>query len=115
MLRIGPAKKVSIYLNEDTVATTGFLYSQIFSFLLAKGIAGATMVRPEAGFGSHHRVHDSEHGLGFSEHLPLRIEFVDSADAVEALMPELCAMVTDGLIEAHDTFVYKAASQERAV
>lgn len=112
MLRIGPAKKVSIYLNEDTVATTDFLYNQIFSFLLTKGVAGATLLRPEAGFGSHHRVHDTEGGRAGNSHMPVRIEFVESVEVVEALMPELCALVSDGLIEAQDTVVYKAASKE---
>ncbi len=112
MLRIGPARKVSIYINEDTVATSDFLYNQIFAFLLARGVAGATLLRPQAGFGSHHRVHDAEHGRDSSDHMPVRIEFVESTDTVEALMPDLCAMVTDGLIEAHDTVVYKAASKE---
>lgn len=112
MLNIGPARKVSIYLNEDTVAETDFLYNQIFSFLFAKGVAGATLLRPQAGFGSHHRVHDAEHGRAASGHMPVRIEFVESIDTVDRLMPELCDLVSDGLIEAQDTVVYKVASKE---
>lgn len=109
MLHPGPAKKVTIHLNEDTAAKRDFLYSEIFAFLFARGVAGANLVRPEAGFGSHHRVHQSDLGPGASEHLPVRIEFIEAPEKVASLMPELCDLLVDGLIEAHDTVVYKAA------
>ena len=57
MLAPGLAKKVTIHLNEDTSSRHDFLYNEIFSFLQERGVAGATMIRPAAGFGSHHRVH----------------------------------------------------------
>jgi PII-like signaling protein len=49
-----------------------------------------------------------------AEHLPIRIEFVDSAEAIDALLPTLYDMVSDGLIEVQDTTVLKAAMKERA-
>jgi PII-like signaling protein len=105
MLKPGLAKKVTIHLNEDTSAKQDFLYNEIFAFLFEHGIAGASLIRPEAGFGSHHRVHPA-HGHA---HMPVRIEFIDSPETVERLLPELCALLSDGLIEAHDTTIYKAA------
>jgi PII-like signaling protein len=109
MLNPGPAKKVTIHLNEDTAARTDFLYNEIFEFLLARGVAGASLVRPDAGFGAHHRVHQTNASGHAGEHLPVRIVFVESADTVASLMPDLCRLLSDGLIEAHDTVVYKAA------
>ena len=53
MLSLGPAKKVTIYLNEDTSSTRDFLYREIFEFLLQQGVAGASLIRPDAGFGTH--------------------------------------------------------------
>jgi PII-like signaling protein len=50
-----------------------------------------------------------------AEHLPIRIEFVESAERVEELLPTLYEMVTDGLIEVQDTTVIKltrASSQQ---
>ena len=108
MLQPGPAKKVTIHLNEDTAAERDFLYNEIFSFLFARGVAGANLVRPDAGFGSHHRVHQTDLGRGGSEHMPVRIEFIESAENVASLMPDLCALLSDGLIEAHDTTIYKS-------
>ena len=111
MLSPGAAKKVTIHLNEDTSAGTDFLYKQIFSLLRTRGIAGATLIRPAAGFGSHHRVHSSESD---PVHLPVRIEFIETKEAVEAILPSLCELITDGLIEAHETIIFKAAMREES-
>jgi PII-like signaling protein len=43
--------------------------------------------------------------------MPVRIEFIESAERVDELMPNLCELVTDGLIEAHETTVYKAVAK----
>ena len=109
MLSPGRAKKVTVYLNEDTSANRDFLYKEIIEFLYEQGISGATLIRPDAGFGFHRHLHAVEgDGVG-NEHLPVRIEFVESPEKVEAILPVLCDLVTDGLVEAHDTMVLKSA------
>jgi PII-like signaling protein len=57
MLLPGRAKKVTIHLNDHTTAHDDFLYREIFAFLFARGIAGATLTRAQAGFGADHRTH----------------------------------------------------------
>jgi PII-like signaling protein len=112
MLKLGPAKKVTIHLNEDTSSTRDFVYREIFSFLLEQGVSGATIIRPEAGFGSHHRIH-SQHGEGGEgRHLPVRIEFIEDSERFAAILPELHRLTTDGLIEAQDTTILKLAFSE---
>lgn len=112
MLKLGPAKKVTIHLNEDTSSSRDFVYREIFSFLLDQGVAGATLIRPDAGFGPHHRIH-SQHGEGAEgRHLPVRIEFIETKERFEAILPELHRLTTDGLIEAQDTTVLKLALTE---
>lgn len=116
MLQPGRAKKVTIHLNEDTAAKRDFLYNEIFAFLYSSGVSGATLLRPEAGFGFHHRVHHRDGGHIASEHMPVRIEFIDTPETVDAVLPQLCAMLTDGVIEAQDTVIYKTANlKESAV
>jgi uncharacterized protein len=105
----GPAKKVTIHLNEDTSSRSDYLSREILSLLLKQGVAGATVMRPEAGFGSHHRIHSQEGGIDTAQHMPLRIEFIDSEQNVQMLMPLLQEIVTDGLIESQDTVILKAA------
>lgn len=109
MLAVGPAKKVTIHFNEDTSSRNDFLSREILSLLLNQGVAGATVLRPEAGFGSHHRIHTQEGGIDTAQHMPLRIEFIDTEQNIKTLLPLLQDLVTDGLIEAQDTFVLKAA------
>ncbi len=67
-----------IHLNEDTSSAHDFLYTAILEFLYSRGVAGATMLRPAAGFGSHHRLHTVGAGSVDGEHLPIRIEFLES-------------------------------------
>jgi PII-like signaling protein len=47
--------------------------------------------------------------------LPVRIEFIECSEALDAILPALCEIVKDGLIEAHDTTVIKVATQELAL
>lgn len=110
MLRPGSAKKVTIHLNEDTTSPSDFLSREILAFLFNRGVAGATVLRPEAGFGSHHQLHTQEGGIDTAQHMPLRIEFIDTPENVETLLPLLKELLTDGMIEAHDTVVLKVAA-----
>jgi PII-like signaling protein len=112
MLTRGPARKVTVHLNEDTSSQQGFLYQQVLSLLLEKGVGGATVIRPEAGFGSHRHLHEKEGHGAQHRHLPIRIEFIESVDLVEALLPSLCDIVKDGLIDVHETTIVKIAKQE---
>ena len=109
MLARGLAKKVTIHLNEDTSSRRDFLSREILALLLERNVSGATVVRAESGFGSHHRVHTLGGGIDGDHHMPLLIEFIESEERVEALLPLLTDLVTDGLIEAHDTMVLKVA------
>jgi PII-like signaling protein len=112
MLSRGPAKKVTIHLNEDTSSGEGYTYERVFSFLMSQGLSGATLTRPEQGFGAHHQRHSRGGHGAESRHLPVRIEFVERTETVEAILPSLCELVKDGLIEAHDTTIIQLATQE---
>jgi PII-like signaling protein len=112
MLSKGHAKKVTIYVNEDTQYKLQSLYSAILQYLLHKGIAGATVSRAIAGFGPHQVIHTIKIEV-LTEHLPLKIEFIDAAEKVDAVLPTLYDMVIDGVIEVQDTTVIKAVMKER--
>lgn len=112
MLQKGIAKKVTIFINEDTQHHLSSLCDAILTFLLHKGVAGATATRAMAGFGAHHEMHTTKIEV-LTQHLPIRIEFIESAEKVDELMPTLYDMVTDGVIEVHDTQVVKVANKDR--
>jgi len=112
VLSKGSAKKVTIYVNEDTRHHVGSLYEAILTFLMHKKVAGATASRAMAGFGTHHMMHTTKIEV-LTEHLPIRIEFIETAEKVDELLPTLYDMLTDGLIEVQDTQVVKIAAKER--
>ncbi len=112
MLSKGLAKKVTIYVNQDTREHLSPLYESILDFLLHKGVSGATASRALAGFGAHRLVHTPKVEV-LADHLPIRIEFIDTAEKVDQLLPTLYDMVTDGLIEVQDTTIVKIAQREK--
>lgn len=112
MLSKGAAKKVTIYTNEDTQRHLSPLYESIMAFLIHKQVAGATATRALAGFGGHGVLHTPKVEV-LAEHLPIRIEFVETAEKVEELLPTLYDMVSDGMIEVQDTTVVKVATKDK--
>jgi PII-like signaling protein len=89
----------------------GPLYEAILTFLMHKGVSGATATRAMAGFGAHQVMHTTKVEV-LTEHLPVRIEFIETTEKVNELLPTLYDMVNDGVIEVQDTQVIKAAKKE---
>ena len=108
MLTKGPAKKVTIFINEDTQHHMTALHDSIMTFLMHKGVSGATATRAFSGFGSHQMLHTPKIEV-LAQHLPIRIEFIDTPEKVEEILPTLYEMVSDGLVEVQDTTVVKLA------
>jgi PII-like signaling protein len=108
MLTKGPAKKVTIFLNEDVQHHMTPLHDSIMTFLMHKGVSGATATRAYSGFGAHQTMHTPNVEV-LAQHLPIRIEFVETAEKVDEVLPTLYEMVSDGLIEVQDTTVVKHA------
>ncbi|MHB8500283.1 MAG: DUF190 domain-containing protein [Candidatus Acidiferrales bacterium] len=110
MLKAGPAKKVTIYVGEDHQYHGQSLYSAILDYLFYKRISGANVFRGMAGFGADHHMH-STRILRLTENLPMKIEFIESSENVEELLPKLQEMAGSGLIEVQETVVVKAAEE----
>lgn len=71
------------------------LYEAVVQCAREKGLAGATVLRGIEGFGAHNLIHTARI---FSEDLPMVIEIVDQRAKVEAFLPELDAMIPEGLV-----------------
>ncbi len=104
MLQSGKAVKVSIYLSDGAKHHGIPVYTSLLDFLFHNGVYGATVLKGVAGFGSTHRLH-SAHILEISDRLPIKIEFIESRERVDAVLPELERRTSGGLIEVQETTV----------
>ena len=84
------------------------LYSSILDFLFYRGVAGATVTKGIAGFGADHHMH-AAHLVEISDRLPIKIEFIESREKVDALLGKLEELAGSGLIEMQETTVAKPA------
>jgi PII-like signaling protein len=112
MLTTGPAKKVTVYVGEDHQYHGHSLYAAILDFLFYRGISGANVVRGIAGFGADHHMHTMRIER-LTENLPIKIEFIESPEKVEELLPKLHEMAGTGLIEVQDTTVVKPSEASK--
>jgi uncharacterized protein len=111
MLTQGPAKKLIIYVSEQGRWQNEPVYEAILRFLHQHGCAGATVTKAVAGFGSQGHYHTAKL-FQLREDLPMRIEMVESEQKLNAVLPWIYEMVTDGLIEVQDTEVVKHSSSQ---
>ena len=96
--------RMRIHIGERDKFDGKPLYRAIVDLLRSRRYAGATVSRGIMGFGSGAHVH-SDRFLELSMDLPLVIECVESAANIEAVMPELEAMLEGGLITVDPTCV----------
>ena len=73
------------------------LYESIVLKAREAGLAGVTVLRGVMGFGRHSIVHTAKI-LRLSEDLPMIVEIVDSLEKIEAFLPLLDQLITDGLV-----------------
>jgi PII-like signaling protein len=111
MLKAGPAQKVSIYVGEDHRFHGQSSYSAILDFLFYRGISGANVIRGIAGFGADHHLHTTKIER-LTEDMPVKIEFIESPEKVQELLPKLYELAGTGLIEIQETTVVKPAEKE---
>ncbi|MGA9509226.1 MAG: DUF190 domain-containing protein [Candidatus Sulfotelmatobacter sp.] len=112
MLTPGPGKKVGIYIAEDQQYHGTAAYAAVLDFLFFHGVSGATVTRGIAGFGADHQMQTTSL-VDLAVHLPVKIEFIETAQKVEELLPKLQAMAGAGLIEMHDTTIVKPAEKKQ--
>jgi PII-like signaling protein len=104
MLQSGKAVKVTIYLSDGAKHHGVPMYSSILDYLFHSGIAGATVLKGVAGFGAAHRLH-SAHIVEISDELPVKIEFIETREKADTVLPELTKRVGSALIEIQETTI----------
>jgi PII-like signaling protein len=108
VLTTGPAKKVTVYVIEGQTYHGTACYAAILDYLFFRGISDATVTRGMAGFGTDHKMHTSRL-VDLSDQMPIKIEFIETPDRVQEVLPKLAEIASQGLIEVHDTTVIRPA------
>lgn len=91
------ADLLRIFIGESDKHGHRPLYEVIVEEARRRGMAGATVIRGILGFGKNSRIHTAKI-LRLSEDLPLVVELVDAPERIEAFLPYLEGVVTNGLV-----------------
>ena len=90
-------KLLRIFVDEHDRIGLSPTYVAIVEFLRARGVAGATVFRGIEGFGGHGQVQVAS-VFRWQPNLPVLIEVIDDFATIEPLLPELHAMMGEGLL-----------------
>lgn len=93
----GQGLLVRIFVGESDRWDGAPLYEAVVQKAREKGLAGATVLKGIEGYGAHNLIHTARI-LRLSEDLPIVIEIVDQKDKIDAFLPELDSMITEGLV-----------------
>ena len=108
----GEGKLLRIFIGESDKHGRKPLYQAIVEMLREEGMAGATVLRGVEGFGANSHLHTARI-LRLSEDLPIVIEVADTSEKIEAIMPRLDEMVTDGMVTLERVEVVTYRAQEK--
>ncbi|NQT13995.1 MAG: DUF190 domain-containing protein [Planctomycetes bacterium] len=91
------AELLRIFIGESDKHHGRPLYEVLVEKARQRGLAGATVLRGTLGFGASSRIHTAKI-LRLSEDLPMVVEIVDAPEKIESFLPELDAMIGEGLV-----------------
>ena len=86
-----------IFVGESDRCGHRPLYEEIVLKAREAGLAGATVLRGVMGFGRNSILHTAKI-LRLSEDLPMVVEIIDSVEKIEAFLPTLDTLISDGLV-----------------
>jgi PII-like signaling protein len=106
MVKVGPAKKLTIYVDEADKYGSKPVYEALLSVFFKKKIAGVSVFKGIAGYGSDGVFHTSKM-LELSINMPLKIEVLESEEMIGKILPDVYAIVQKGVVEISDTNILK--------
>jgi len=105
----GEGQLLRIFIGENDKWEGKPLYEAIVLKARTAGLAGATVLRGFLGFGANSRIHTTKI-LRLSEDLPIIVEIVDKKENIQRILPELDAMIKEGMmtLERVDVVAYRS-------
>jgi uncharacterized protein len=107
----GPAERLTIFIGETDQHEHTPLYTEIVRRAHAAGLAGATVLRGFEGYGASNHIHTTRI-LRLSEDLPVVIVIVDATERVDAFLPQLDELITEGLVVREAVEIVKYVGRE---
>jgi len=104
-----------IFIGESDRHENQPMYQWIVREARRHGLAGATVFRGIEGFGGRSRLHTTKF-LRLSADLPVVVEIVDHIDKIEAFLPVVDGVISEGLAtieKAHIRFYRDGKVEER--
>lgn len=108
---VGERVLMRIHVGESDKHGGRPLYRALVELLRERGCAGATVLRCIAGFGARREVHSMLNEITAAD-MPVVVECVESAEKLDAVLPEIDAMLTGGLVtlERAKVILYRAGA-----
>ncbi len=102
----GRARRLTIFVGEEDAYAHKPLATEIVHRAQQAGLSGATVIRGIEGFGASNHVHTTRI-LSLSNDLPIVVVIVDAAERIDAFLPQLDELITEGLVILDDVEVIK--------
>ena len=106
MVTKGPAKKLTIYVDEADKFHGKPVYEVLLDIFFKKKIMGVSVFRGMAGYGSDGVFHTSKM-LELSTSMPVKLEVVESEEMINGVLPDIYHIVEKGMVEVAETNVVK--------
>lgn len=106
MVANGPAKKLTVFVDENDKFHGKPVYEVLLDIFFKKKIMGVSVFRGIAGYGSDGIFHTSKM-LELSTNMPVKIEVVESEEMINRVLPDVYHVVEKGMVEVADTNVVK--------
>lgn len=106
----GSGERLTIFVGETDQHDHRPLYTEIVHRAHAAGLAGATVLRGLEGYGASRHIHTTRI-LSLSEDLPVMIVIVDAAERIDAFLPTLDDLITEGLVVREPVEIVKYAGR----
>lgn len=107
----GTALRLTIMVGESDQWHHKPLFTEIVHRAHKAGLAGATVLRGIEGYGASNLIHTTRL-LSLSEDLPVVVVIIDTHDRIQAFLPQLDELVTEGLVILDDCEVIRYVGRD---